>query len=204
MRIAALVFALISLWACNPGSTDKNKNDDSAEKLPSTDTNNLHTAQPDVVAADEHSITDKVSLKTLNLLGKEVTCTYAEIPAQLKQQIPGIMQTISENKATITGSYHIVLKESPESVNPIRIFIGIPVQKPIKAGGISLFTVSAGKYLRHQCSAEPGQSLSVHQRITKASIEKVGLPIIEKYAETRNDEMTSVVSKATFYYTLSH
>jgi hypothetical protein len=33
--------------------------------------------------------------------------------------------------------------------------------------------------------------------------QKAGLPIIEKYAETRNDEMTSVISKATFYYTLT-
>lgn len=203
MRITALGFVLISLWACNPSSTDNDKNADSAEKSSSTDTSTIHTAQPDVVAADEHSLTDKVSLQTLYLLGKEVTCTYAEIPAQLKQQIPGIMKAITENKAIITGSYHIVLKESPESAKPIRIFIGIPVQKTLKAAGMSIFTMPAGKYLRHQCSAEPGQSLLVHQRITAATINNVVLPIIEKYAETRNDEMTSVVSKATFYYSIS-
>lgn len=207
MRITALGFVLISLWACKPGSTGTNKDADSANKSSSTDTVSIHTAQPDVVAADEHSLTDRVTLQNLYLLGNEVTSTYAEIPKQLKQQIPGIMKAISENKVVITGSYHIVLKESPESAKPIRIFIGIPVQKPVKAAGLSTFTLPAGKYLRHQCAAEPGQSLLVHQRITTASIKNpdknVGLPIIEKYAETRNDEMTSVASKATFFYTLT-
>jgi hypothetical protein len=71
---------------------------------------------------------------------------------------------------------------------------------------MNLFTIPAGKYLRRQCAAEPGKSLSVHQgmmTMSSSSLKhKAGLPIIEKYAETRNDEMTSVISKATFYYKL--
>lgn len=193
-------------WSCNPANTDKHADTDSAAAN-TTDTAQTQTTQPDVIAAGEHSITDKSTLQNLYLLGKEVSCSYPAIPEQLKQQLPDIMQAITDNKAVITGSYHIVLLENPDAVKPSRIFIGIPVQKAIKVGGFGMFTIPSGKYLRHQCSAEPGKSLSVHRNVLNVPFKKLkqkaGFPIIEKYAETRNDEMTSVISKATFYYTIA-
>lgn len=192
------------LWACNSPSGESLEKKDSTQTAIQKDT--IATQQPDVVEADEHNLTDKIKLQTMHLLGREVQCRYAETPERLKELLPGIMQAISDNKAVITGSYHIVLTENPDASKPTRIFIGIPIQKPLKANGMNLYTIPAGKYLRRQCAAEPGKSLSVHQgmmTMSNGSLKhKVVLPIIEKYAETRNDEMTSVISKATFYYTL--
>lgn len=198
--------SLFCFWACTSNVEEKSPNPDSTGNSAMSSSNPVQTTQPDVVESNEHALTDKTTLQKSILLGKELSCVYTDIPARLKETMPGIMQAITENKAVITGSYHIVLTETPEPAKPIRIFIGIPVQKPVKAAGMSTYTLPAGNYLRHQCSAEPGLSLSVHRAILKAPYKKlkknVGLPIIEKYAETRNDEMTSVVSKATFYYTL--
>jgi hypothetical protein len=199
-------FLALFACACNPVNTDKTTKADSSVRQSSADTAKVHTAQPDVIEAGEHHITDKVELQKIYLLGKEVSCRYADIPEQLKQQLPGMMKAISDNKAVITGSYHIVLKENPSASAPTGIFIGIPVQKPVTANGFTVLTLAAGSYLRHQCASEPGKSLSLHQNILKAPFEKLrqkaGFPIIEKYSETRNDEMTSVISKATFYYTI--
>lgn len=207
MRIPALALPMLLLaWACNPSAKEKNTQTDSSATT-AVDTTQIHTTQPDLVEADEHSITDKSTLQKLYLLGKEVNCSYPAIPEQLKQQLPVIMQAISENKAVITGSYHIVLLENPDAAKATRIFIGIPVQKPLKAAGMSTFTIPAGKYLRHQCSAEPGKSLAIHRNVLNVPFKKLkqkaGFPIVEKYAEIRNDEMTSVISKATFYYTIA-
>ena len=189
------------LWACNSPSGETREKKDSAQTEIQKDT--IATQQPEVVEADEHNLTDKTKLQAMHLLGKEVQCNYTEIPTRLKELIPGIMQTISDNKAVITGSYHIVLIENPDVSKPTRVFIGIPVQKPMKATGMNIYNVTAGNYLRHQCSAEPGKSLFVHQHILKKTNPKAGLPIIEKYNETRNDEMTPVISKAIFYYTIT-
>ena len=192
------------LWGCNSPSGETTEKKDSTQRAIQKDT--IATQQPEVVEADEHNLTDKTKLQAMHLLGKEVQCSYAEIPERLKALLPGIMQAISDNKAVITGSYHIVLIENPDASKPTRVFIGIPVQKPMKANGMSLYTIAEGNYLRHQCMAEPGKSLSTHQGILNVPFKKLknkaGLPVIEKDAETRNDEMTSVISKATFYYKL--
>ncbi len=207
MRIVIpATFLALFACACNPVNTDKTTKADSSVRQSSADTAKVHTVQPDVIEAGEHHITDKIELQKIYLLGKEVSCRYADIPEQLKQQLPGMMKAVSDNKAVITGGYHIVLKEAPSATVPTIVFIGIPVQKPITANGFSAFTITDGSYLRHQCASEPGKSLSLHQNILKAPFDKlrqkVGFPIIEKYSETRNDEMTSVISKATFYYTI--
>lgn len=207
MRVSFLATLAVGLLcACNPSTNNKTQKADSAKKNAASDTMKMHTAQPDVVEADEHSITDKIDLQVNHLLGKEVNCRYAEIPEHLKLQLPSIMQAISNNRAVITGSYHIILLENPSASSPTRIFIGIPIQKPFKTAGFSIFSIPAGSYLRHQCAAEPGKSLALHQKILNKTFEnlkeKAGLPVIEKYTEVRNDEMTSVLSKATFYYRL--
>jgi hypothetical protein len=204
-KTIGILLSVCLFWACNSPSEDQSKGKDSSQTAKPADT--VNTQQPEVVQADEHTLTDKIALQSMHLLGKEVQCRYAETPERLKELLPGIMQAISDSKAVITGSYHIVLTENPDASKPTRIFIGIPIQKPLKANGMNLYTIPAGKYLRRQCAAEPGKSLSVHQGMMTMSNgklkQKAGLPIIEKYAETRNDEMTSVISKATFYYTLT-
>lgn len=206
-RIVIGLAFILAFWACNSTSTENNSGKDSTNKTAITDSIQRQTHQPDIIEADEHSITDKIELKNTYLMGKEVSCLYTEIPSRLKEKIPGIMQTISEKKAVITGGYHIILKETPDASKPTNIFIGIPVQKAMSAAGLTTYTIAAGNYLRHQCSAEPGKSISIHQGILnmpfKKLKQKTSLPIIEKYNETRNDEMTSVISKATFYYTIS-
>lgn len=200
----SILLGVCLFWACNSPSEDQSKGKDSSQTAKPVDT--INAQQPEVVQADEHTLTAKIALQSMHLLGKEVVCRYAETPERLKELLPGIMQAISDNKAVITGSYHIVLTENPDASKPTRIFIGIPIQKPLKTNDMNLYTIPAGKYLRRQCAAEPGKSLSVHLGMLTMSDSKLkhkaALPIIEKYAETRNDEMTSVISKATFYYKL--
>ena len=205
-KFTGTLIALVMLCACNTGPVTDNNSSDSLQNKKDTAAHN--TVQPEVIESGQHAITDKVTMQTLHLLGKEVNCTYSQIPEQLKQQLPLIMQSISENKAVITGSYHIALLENPSDSKPCRVFIGIPLQKPIWIKSMQNLDIPAGQYLRHQLNTEPGKSLSTHQSLLQMPFKKlkkqIGFPILEKYAETRNEEMTSVISKATFYYTLLH
>jgi len=85
MRIVIpATFLALFACACNPVNTDKTTKADSSVRQSSADTAKVHTAQPDVIEAGEHHITDKIELQKIYLLGKEVSCRYVDIPEQLK------------------------------------------------------------------------------------------------------------------------
>jgi hypothetical protein len=66
-----------------------------------------------------------------------------------------------------------------------------------------MLKIPSGEYIRTQVTAEPGTALMNHQNI-RNTLEKLkiktGFPILETYSETRNSDMTTVISKASFYY----
>jgi hypothetical protein len=199
------LFLIIMLWGCGQ-NTPQQASIDSANKPAATQSDTAATKQPDVVESSEATLTDKITMPEILLFGTAVSCTYSQIPERLKTLIPQLMQQISDKKAIMTGSYLIALQEEPTNDKAMKVFVGIPVQKPLKSGTFSTLTIPGNSYLRHQCKAEPGNALAVHQKILTTPFRKlrrkIGYPIIEKFAETRNEEMTSVISKATFYYPL--
>jgi hypothetical protein len=139
----------------------------------------------------------------LLLFGKEVKTEYTKIQQLLAAEIPGMMSVLAQQKAVIKGSYYIALPEEPQSGKETRVFIGIPVNKELSATGYSMLKIPSGEYIRTQVTAEPGTALMNHQNI-RNTLEKLkiktGFPILETYSETRNSDMTTVISKASFYY----
>lgn len=102
----------LSIWACNSNSTENTHHKDSTLIQTAADSMSVHTQQPDILDAREHSIADKIALKNTFLMGKEISCRYLEIPSQLKEQILGIMRAISEKIAVITDGYHSVVSKA--------------------------------------------------------------------------------------------
>ena len=186
------------LWGCS-GPAGETKKDSVATGKQSATT----VKQPAVVTADEQKIVDRITQKALLLFGKEVKTEYTKIQQLLSAEIPGMMTILAQKKAVIKGSYYIALPEEPQSGKATRVFIGIPVNKDLSAAGYSMLKIPQGEYIRTQVTAEPGTALMNHLNIRntlqKLKI-KTGFPILETYSETRNSDMTTVISKASFYY----
>ena len=193
-----LVPFITLLWGCS-GPAAKTKKD----SLATVKQSETEAKQPAVVTADEQKLVDLVNLKPLLLFGKEVKTEYAKIQQLLAAEIPGMMTVLAQKKAVIKGSYYIALPEEPQSGKETRVFIGIPVNKELSATGYSMLKIPSGEYIRTQVTAEPGTALMNHQNI-RNTLEKLKIktdfPILETYSETRNSDMTTVISKASFYY----
>ena len=193
-----LVPFITLLWGCS-GPAGETKKDSLATAKQSV----TAAKQPAVVAADEQKLVDRITIKPLLLFGKEVKTEYTKIQQLLAAEIPGMMSVLAQQKAVIKGSYYIALPEEPQSGKETRVFIGIPVNKELSATGYSMLKITSGEYIRTQVTAEPGTALVNHQNI-RNTLEKLkiktGFPILETYSETRNSDMTTVISKASFYY----
>lgn len=204
MRGLILFSSILLLAACG-GGTGVKQADTAAVKQPEQKASDHHPDDRKVLNADEQSLTDEYTGPAYHLFGKEVTCNYTEIPARLSELLPALMKEASDQKAVITGSYMIALKAAPVPGKAIPVFIGLPLKKPLKTAGFTTLEIPARKYIRLQLKAEPGTALDRHLMVNQPMGQKkmsTGFPILESYAETRNSEMTSVISKATFLYPL--
>jgi len=201
LRALYLLLLPITLFSCS-GNTTKIP----ADTVSVQNTGAKQANERKIVAADEQKLLDKLILEEMTLFGKEVKTEYTKIQQLLAAEIPGMMNVLAREKAVIKGSYYIVLFEEPQQGKATRVFIGIPIKTAVKAAGYQMLQTTAGAFIRAQVSTEPGQGLVNHQNIRsdfqKHSL-KTGFPILETYAETRNSDMTTVISKATFYYPLT-
>lgn len=203
MFVRILIFSFsFSLLASSCSGPGANRNSDTAAAGKKAEAGSPRENR-EVLHADEKSLTDKLTLPEMYLAGKEVNIPYRQVSDELKKLIPPLMKAAADQKAVLTGSYYIALLENPADGKSTRIFIGLPTKKPVKLSGFQQLTIPGGQFLRHQTTAEPGTALQTHLTVMNPPgkmSRKTGLPILETYAETRNNEMTSVISKATFLY----
>lgn len=197
-RWTYIILGVSLLFSCS-GSTSKKQEDTAiAENKASGKTQDRK-----IIAADAQKLVEEVQLKPMILFGKEMNINYEKISQALTNEIPGMMAVLAQKKAVITGSFYIAIKEKPVSGKPCRVFIGIPIKNVVEANGYSTLQVKGGTYIRTLVNAEPGTGLLNHEK-TMAMAEKlkfkIDFPFLETYSETRNSDMATVISKATFYY----
>jgi hypothetical protein len=197
-RILTTAFLATGLVACNQ-HTHTQTTDSSLQAK----TGNAQQQERKIIDVNDKSLSEEVNTAALHLLGVKKQLDYTKTQEALAALLPGLMKAIADSKGVIAGSYYIAILEKPQAGKPVSVFLGVPLKKALSVKGYENLEINAGKHIKTQLGAEPGTALSSHlnqlQLMEKRGI-NTGYPILETYAETRNNDMTTVISKATFLY----
>lgn len=151
------------------------------------------------VAADENFVLTPKKRPEMNVLGRH----YQAKPEELKTLIIGtareVNEVIVENKCIIKGPIMAVYQQLPKEGVVQDIFVGIPINKTISQSKFETMLIPKGKFHKAQTNASIGESSNLWKQVSKrveADGFKLQPPYIEYPSDTRNAEMTTVVTQA--------
>ena len=151
------------------------------------------------VASDKDFVLTPKKRPEMWVLGRE----YTSKPETLNTLIIGtardVNQIIVDNKCIIKGPIMAIYDRLPVKGKEQKIFVGIPTNKKLSSGKYQTRVVAKGKFHKAQTNASIGESaglwLKVSERLIKDGF-KVQPPFVEYPSDTRNAEMTTVVTQA--------
>ncbi len=151
------------------------------------------------VAADENFVLTPKKRPEMNVLGRH----YKAKPEELKTLIIGTAREVNdiilENNCIINGPIMAVYQQLPKEGVVQDIFVGIPINKTIVQSKFETMRIPKGKFHKAQTNASIGESSNLWEQVSKrikADGFKLEPPYIEYPSDTRNAEMTTVVTQA--------
>lgn len=151
------------------------------------------------VAADENFVLTPKKRQEMKILGRH----YKAKPEELKMLIIGTAREVNdiilENKCIIKGPIMAVYQQLPQEGVIQDVFVGIPINKTISQSNFETMRIPNGKFHKAQTNASIGKSYNLWEQVSKrvkADGFKLEPPYIEYPSDTRNKEMTTVVTQA--------
>lgn len=151
------------------------------------------------VAADENFVLMPKKRQEMKVLGRY----YKAKPEELKTLIIGTAREVNDiildKKCIINGPIMAVYQQLPKEGVIQDIFVGIPINKTISQSNYETMRIPKGKFHKAKTNASIGESSNLWKQVSKrvkADGFKLEPPYIEYPSDTRNAEMTTVVTQA--------
>lgn len=194
-RLAYLLPLL--LVACTSSERNKTTNNNNKSKIEGV------TNDDNVVSSSTDYFSREVERNEMWVLGK----SYKTKPEALKTLYIAtsrlVTNVVTENKWIMTGSIMSIYDEIPHPHKEIEIFVGVPVNKRKEIEGLEWKKIPAGTYIKATTNYGLGESAAAWESVYKDLAEKgnkLAFPVYEYPSDSRNKEMTTVVSQCNLLF----
>lgn len=135
---------------------------------------------------------------------------YAKVMNNMKVAAMKIMESAYKQRWVMAGGIYIAMKELPTGTAPFEYSVGVPMKLPknrslaefsaqVEKAGYSVLEMPAGEYVHAVTNAEPGTASTtwtkVLDAVAQSEIPAQG-PYFEYHSDSRNAEMTTVISQS--------
>ncbi len=135
---------------------------------------------------------------------------YNKVMNNMKVAAMKIMESAYKQRWVMAGGIYIAMNELPKGSAPFEYSVGVPMKLPkntdlpeftaqVEKAGYLVLEMSAGQYVHALTNAEPGTASSTWTKVLDAVAES-GIsskgPYFEYHSDSRNAEMTTVISQS--------
>ncbi len=135
----------------------------------------------------------------LLIVGKSYKTKYTSLSTLIAGTSRPVMDFISANKLMLKGSIVSVYNQIPTENQEMEIFVGIPVDKKIVTADFEYREIKGGKFHKATINSEIGKAALTWAKVCDELVkngEKITFPIFEYPSDSRNSEMTTVISQS--------
>ncbi len=161
------------------------------------------TAQPmkkeGLILANTDYVLQQTEKPDMVVLGRSFTANYADLAQLVSQTSGSLIQYITQNKLIIKGALMCVYNEVPNTEGDMEIFVGIPVNQEISGTTYTVRKLKGGKFHKVTANSELGKGSPTWKSVCtdlEKSGQKITFPIFEYPSDSRNSEMTTVISQS--------
>jgi len=176
----------------NPNRSVENNQKNSVDTSQSVQKEGLVLASSDYVLQQ----TEKPDLL---IVGKAYKTKYTSLSTLIAGTSRPVMDFISSNKLIMKGSIISVYNQVPNENQDMEIFVGIPVNKKIITSEFEFREIKGGKFHKSTINSEIGKAASIWTKVCDDLVksgQKITFPIFEYPSDSRNSEMTTVISQS--------
>jgi len=173
-------------------------------------TNSSNQSQTEEIISDDNVVSSSIDYFSRDVERKEMWVlgrSYKTKPEALKTLYIAtsrlVTNVVTENKWIMTGSIMAIYEELPSPHKEIEIFVGVPVNNKKEIEGFKWKKIPAGKYIKATTNYGLGESAAAWQSIHKDLTERgknLAFPVYEYPSDSRNREMTTVVSQCNLLF----
>ena len=150
------------------------------------------------VASESDFVITPTTRPNMHVIGKSFPNVKPEsLKTLIIGTVAGLNQIIADSNRIIMGPIMAIYGELPVPNAPQTIFVGIPINKPIKNREFGFIELKEGRFHKAKTMAGLGESAPYWSRVAnrvKSDGYRVEPPFIEYPSDTRTGEMTSVIT----------
>lgn len=205
MRLGFFTLLALGLAACTSSVQETLVSTDQE-----TDTVQAPVAEEVWVVNGEDFTCQKQERDELLLVCLPYNGPYAKVMNNMKVAAMKIMESAYKQRWVMAGGIYIAMKELPTGTAPFEYSVGVPMKLPknrslaefraqVEKAGYSVLEMPAGEYVHAVTNAEPGTASTtwtkVLDAVAQSEIPAQG-PYFEYHSDSRNAEMTTVISQS--------
>ena len=150
------------------------------------------------VASESDFVITPTTRPNMHVIGKSFPNVKPEsLNTLIIGTVAGLNQLIADSNRIIMGPIMAIYGELPVPNAPQTIFVGIPINKPIKNREFGFIELKEGRFHKAKTMAGLGESAPFWSRVAdrlKSDGYRLEPPFIEYPSDTRTGEMTSVIT----------
>ena len=150
------------------------------------------------VASESDFVITPTTRPNMHVIGKSFPKVKPEsLKTLIIGMVAGLNQIIADSNRIIIGPIMAIYGELPVPNAAQTIFVGIPINKPIKTREFGFIELKEGRFHKAKTMAGLGESAPYWSRVAnrvKSDGYRVEPPFIEYPSVTRTGEMTSVIT----------
>ena len=150
------------------------------------------------VASESDFVITPTTRPNMHVIGKSFPNVKPEsLKTLIIGMVAGLNQIIADSNRIIIGPIMAIYGELPVPNAAQTIFVGIPINKPIKTREFGFIELKEGRFHKAKTMAGLGESAPYWSRVAnrvKSDGYRVEPPFIEYPSDTRTGEMTSVIN----------
>lgn len=205
MRLGFFTLLTIALAACTSSVQETLVSTDQE-----TDTVQVPEAEEVWVLNGENFTCQKQERDELLLVCLPYTGPYAKVMNNMKVAAMKIMESAYKQRWVMAGGIYIAMNQLPQGSTPFDYRVGVPMKLPkntsmaeftaqVEKAGYEVLGMPSGDYVHAVTNAEPGTASSIWTKVLDA-VDKSGVPVqgpyFEYHSDSRNAEMTTVISQS--------
>ena len=205
MRLGFFTLLAIALAACTSSVQETLVSTDQE-----TDTVQVPEAEEVWVVNGENFTCQKQERDELLLVCLPYKGPYAKVMNNMKVAAMKIMESAYKQRWVMAGGIYIAMNELPEGSAPFEYSVGVPMKLPkntsmaeftaqVEKAGYEVLDMPSGDYVHAVTNAEPGTASATWSKVSEAVSEEgvpVSGPYFEYHSDSRNAEMTTVISQS--------
>lgn len=191
-----LIFAAVYYFK-NDGSDSKNQSDQESVENQIDTVGMMH--KEGLVLSDADYVIQQTEKPDLLLIGKSYKTKYTSLSTLVAGTSRPVLEFINANQLILKGSIMSVYNEIPNEQNDMEIFVGIPVNKKVNTTEFEYRTIKSGKFHKATINSEMGKAAKIWKVVTDQLVkngQQITYPIFEYPSDSRNSEMTTVISQS--------